>query len=216
MLLFAVVTFALIVGASYRGCEHRWRWRWREVETGIRPALVEGDGVYRRHGVVPTFHARAPDGVRVAAFTSLVSAHLSMIALGLGVASLRPTAVTVMAIACGHQLWLLAVMVALKQLAAGRSLLARDPATAYTKARDAATWSLWLYGLSAPIAIALSLPAIVDGLGVPSLLETARAHPAGSALVLGWITASVVQALYLRAVAIAHRPQLEAPTHHVL
>jgi hypothetical protein len=172
-----VVAFVLLVCAAlpYVFVESRWRWRWREIEAGRVRADDTGGGVYRSGGDVPRYLERAPQLVRVAAYSCFLFGQMFVPGLVVGVFGVLFFGIGIVSVP--------GLITAALLYRAGFALLRRER-TAFFKARDAAAWALWLNGLilvgsfmlaTTPLRPmshgAMRLFLFVDGYGVASIAQ---------------------------------------------
>ena len=170
--LFVIVFVASLTAAlPYVFVESRWRWRWREVEVG-RVAAERANGIYRQAGDVPRYAAQAPALVRVAALSCFVFGQMFVPGIVLGIVGMVVSGVGLVSIP--------GLAVAAKIYRTGFALLRREPRAAYFRAREAATWALWLNGIlmsGALIALfmigpfGIAIVGVVEGYGALSIAQ---------------------------------------------
>ncbi|HWE31433.1 MAG TPA: hypothetical protein VHB97_25685, partial [Polyangia bacterium] len=154
--------------------ESRWRWRWREVPAGRIAADGASLGVYRAGGEVPRYLHEAPRLVRWTAFSCFLFGQMFIPGLVVGLFGLMMAGVGLLSIP--------GLITAAKIYRVGFALLRKETRVAVFRARDAATWALWLNGiviagslLFVPRALdhhaVAGLVTFVDGYGALSILQ---------------------------------------------
>lgn len=190
MITWLVIAFVATLTAAlpYVFVETRWRWRWREIEVG-RVAADGSGGVYRGGGEVPRFGARAPALVRATALSCFVFGQMFVPGLVLGIFGLMVAGVGLVSIP--------GLAVAAKIYRTGFALLRREPRVAFFRARDAATWALWLNGiLMSGALIAVALGVRHNGLVIVGLVEGYGALSVAQAFLLLHVTRKYEDAFF--------------------
>ena len=175
MVTLAIVAFVMLFAASlpYVFVESRWRWRWREVPAGRIAADGASAGVYRDGGEVPRYLHEAPRLVRWTAFSCFLFGQMFVPGLAVGLFGLVMAGVGIVSIP--------GLITAAKIYRVGFSLLRRDHRVAVLRARDAASWALWLNGVIF-VGSLLFVPRALDHSAVASMITFVDAYGALSML----------------------------------
>ncbi len=181
LVTLTIVGFVMLFTAAlpYVFVESRWRWRWREVPAGRVAADVASVGVYRAGGDVPRYLHEAPRLVRWTAFSCFLFGQMFVPGLAIAIVGLMMGGVGLVSIP--------GLITAAKIYRVGLSLLRRETRVAVFRARDAATWALWLNGVIFAGSL-LFVPRALDHHGTAGLI----------AFVDGYGALSVLQALLMR------------------
>jgi hypothetical protein len=197
--VLCIVGLGIAAAIPFLVTRSRWRWRWREVETGRAPVMTGEDSPYRAGGTVPTHMGDAPRAVQLAAFTCFLFGQMFIPGLLMGIFGLIAFGIGLVSIP--------GLITAAKLYSTGFALMRREPRIAYVKARNAASWAIWLNGI------------VFAGSALIELMPFRATELNGGLGMMLFVNfyglLSVLQALFLVRVTKRYEDELFAPTRLV-